>query len=65
VTEDLGIWFEAVCGWRDGGSDTELSMAKERYERHYKLKRLGYDLDRIAKRVAGVLRVQNSIRRRQ
>jgi len=31
-----------------------LSQADEAYERRYKLKRLGYDADRIAKRVAGI-----------
>lgn len=29
-----------------------LSQADEQYERRYELKRLGYDADRIAKRVA-------------
>ena len=31
-----------------------LSQADEAYERRYELKRLGYDADRIAKRVAGI-----------
>jgi chromosomal replication initiation ATPase DnaA len=31
-----------------------LSQAKEGYERRYELKRLGYDLDGIAKRVAQI-----------
>ncbi len=31
-----------------------LSQADEAYERRYKLKRLGYDVDRIAKRVQGI-----------
>jgi len=31
-----------------------LSQADEKYERHYELKRRGYDLDRIAKRVAEI-----------
>jgi len=31
-----------------------LSHADEKYERHYELKRRGYDLDRIAKRVAEI-----------
>jgi len=29
-----------------------LSQSDEKYERHYELKRRGYDLDRIAKRAA-------------
>lgn len=37
--------------------DLVLSQANERYERHYKLKRCGYDLDRIAERVAEVCRI--------
>jgi len=31
-----------------------LSHADEKYERHYELKRRGYDLDRTAKRVAEI-----------
>jgi len=31
-----------------------LSQADEKYERHYEMKRRGYDLDRIAKRVAEI-----------
>lgn len=34
--------------------DSVLSQASERYERRYELKRQGYDLDRIAKRVAEI-----------
>jgi len=34
--------------------DSVLSEAEEKYERHYKLKRQGYDLDRIAERVAEI-----------
>lgn len=34
--------------------DAVLSQATERYERHYELKRHGYDLDRIAERVAEI-----------
>jgi len=34
--------------------DSVLSQANERYERRYELKRQGYDLDRIAKRVAEI-----------
>jgi putative transposase len=34
--------------------DSVLSRANERYERRYELKRRGYDLDRIAKRVAEI-----------
>ena len=35
--------------------DSVISMAEEQYERRHKLKRQGYDLDRIAGRVAEVL----------
>jgi len=34
--------------------DSVLSQAEEKYERHYELKRQGYDLDRIAERVAEI-----------
>ena len=34
--------------------DAVLSQATERYERRYELKRHGYDLDRIAERVAEI-----------
>ena len=34
--------------------DSVLSEAEEKYERHYELKRQGYDLDRIAERVAEI-----------
>jgi len=34
--------------------DAVLSQATERYERHYELRRHGYDLDRIAERVAEI-----------
>ena len=34
--------------------DSVLSQANERYERRYELKRRGYDLDRIAERVAEI-----------
>ena len=34
--------------------ESVLSQADERYERRYELKRQGYDLDRIAKRVAEI-----------
>ena len=34
--------------------DSVLSQAEEKYERHYELKRRGYDLDRIAERVAEI-----------
>ena len=34
--------------------DSVLSQAEEKYERHYELKRKGYDLDRIAERVAEI-----------
>lgn len=37
--------------------DSVLSQANERYERHYELKRRGYDLDRIAERVAEVCQI--------
>ena len=34
--------------------ESVLSQAGEKYERHYELKRLGYDLDRIAERVSEI-----------
>jgi len=34
--------------------DSVLSQAEEKYERHYELKRQGYDLNRIAERVAEI-----------
>jgi putative transposase len=37
-----------------------LSEADEAYERHYELKRLGYDVDRIAKRVAEIYEMNPS-----
>ena len=37
-----------------GFVDTVLSEAKEAYERKYELKRRGYDVERIAKRVAEI-----------
>jgi hypothetical protein len=40
-----------------GFVDSVLSQAKEGYERRYELKRLGYDLDGIAKRVAQICSV--------
>ena len=38
--------------------DSVLSRAEEKYERHYELKRRGYDLDRIAKRVAEIYQME-------
>ncbi len=40
--------------------DSVISRSAEQYERRHKLKRLGYDLDRIAERVAAVLDVEPS-----
>jgi putative transposase len=40
--------------------DSVLSRAEEKYERHYELKRRGYDLDRIAKRVAEIYQMEPS-----
>lgn len=34
--------------------ESVLSQAEEKFERHYELKRRGYDLDRIAERVAQI-----------
>jgi REP-associated tyrosine transposase len=34
--------------------DLGLSLANEKYERRYELKRRGYKMDRIAKRVAEI-----------
>jgi len=41
-----------------GFVDTVLSEAKEAYERKYELKRRGYDVERIAKRVAEICGVE-------
>ena len=41
-----------------GFVDTVLSEAKEAYERKYELKRRGYDVERIAKRVAEIYGVE-------
>lgn len=35
-----------------------LSQADERYERRYELKRRGYDLERIAERVAEIYEIE-------
>ena len=35
--------------------DSVLSQSEEHYERRHKLRRRGYDLDRIAERVSEVL----------
>ncbi len=40
--------------------DSVLSQAKEKFERHYKLKRLGYDLNSITKRVAEIYQMEPS-----
>ncbi len=37
-----------------------LSQANERFERHYELERLGYDVDRIGSRVAEICKVEVS-----
>jgi len=40
--------------------DYILSQASEKFERNYELKRLGYDLDRIASRVAEIYKIEES-----
>ncbi len=41
-----------------GFVDSVLSQANERYERRYELKRMGYDLNRIARRVGEICRMR-------
>ena len=41
-----------------GFVEVVLSQADEKYERHYELKRRGYDLDRIAERVAEIYEME-------
>ena len=38
--------------------ETVLSLAEEKHKRHYQLKRLGYDLDRVAKRVSEIYEME-------
>ena len=38
-----------------------LAQVDEKYERHYELKRRGYDLDRVAKRVAEIYGIEQSV----
>ena len=44
---------EGILG-NSGFVDLVHSQAEEKYERHYELKSQGYDLDRIAERVAEI-----------
>lgn len=39
--------------------DSIISQSEEHYERRYRLKRQGYDLDRIAQRVSEVLGIES------
>jgi putative transposase len=48
---------ERILGESDFVDDI-LSLASEKFERHYELKRLGYDLDRIASRVAEIFKIE-------
>jgi REP element-mobilizing transposase RayT len=48
---------ERILGESDFVTDV-LSQANEKYERYYELKRLGYDLDRIAVRVAEIFQMK-------
>lgn len=72
LIRSLGGWIEAreilrsgVHIMRDerilGDSDfvdSIITQSEEHYERRHRLKRLGYDLDRLAKRVAEVLAIE-------
>ena len=48
---------ERILGDSDFVEDI-LSIASEKFERNYELKRLGYDLDRIASRVAEIFKIE-------
>ena len=48
---------ERILGESDFVDDI-LSLANENFERNYELKRLGYDLDRIASRVAEIYKIE-------
>ena len=48
---------ERILGESDFVDDI-LSLASEKFERNYELKRLGYDLDRIASRVAEIYKIE-------
>jgi REP-associated tyrosine transposase len=48
---------ERILGESDFVDDI-LSEANEKFERNYELKRLGYDLDRIASRVAEIYKIE-------
>jgi len=76
LIRSLGGWSEVKRLREEGGDhimsderilgesefvETVLSEANESYERRYKLKRLGYDLDRIAERVAKVLGMEKEV----
>ena len=58
-TSHMSLALKSLCSdWLLAGVATfveaVLSRADEKYERHYELKRRGYDLDGIAKRVAEI-----------
>ena len=48
---------ERILGESDFVEDI-LSIASEKFERNYELKRLGYDLDRIASTVAEIFKIE-------
>jgi len=50
---------ERILGESDFVGDI-LSLASEKFERNYELKRLGYDLDRIASRVAEIFNLEEN-----
>lgn len=70
LIRSLGGWAEAIKYGSDhiksderilGESDFVdeiISQASEKFERNYELKRLGYDLDRIAARVAEIFEIE-------
>ena len=47
---------ERILGESDFVEDV-LSQASEKFERNYELRRLGYDADRIASRVAEIFKI--------
>ena len=48
MSDERILWYESFV-------DSVLAQASEEYERRYELKRRGYDLERIARRVADIL----------
>ncbi|MFO7785937.1 MAG: transposase [Thermodesulfobacteriota bacterium] len=55
-TSDHGMVDERILG-DESFADSVINQAAEEFHRRYELKRRGYDLDRIAERVADILRI--------